>query len=328
MSNKQGAEIKRQMSKATRADILGALGILPVFILICVIFALLSPNFATSNNFINVLRQASINVVLAAGMTFVILTAGIDLSVGAILGASAVVALQVSLIPQWGWAAIPAGLLTGLIFGLINGLLIAYLKLSPFVVTLGAFSAVRGAAYLLANNGQTVINSNLGFAAIGNDSFLGVPWLVWIALLVILVSWFILRRTVLGIHIYAVGGNEQAAWLTGIKVPRVLLFVYGFSGLCAGLAGVMSAARLYSANGILGTGYELDAIAAVVLGGTSLAGGIGSAFGTALGAMIIAVLNNGLTILGVSSFWQLVVKGVVIVIAVAVDRLRTTRAGR
>jgi ribose transport system permease protein len=315
----------RRSGKTWRSEVLGALGILPVLVLICVVFALLSANFATANNAINVLRQASINVVLAAGMTFVILTAGIDLSVGAILGASAVVALQVSLLPQWGWAAIPAGLMTGLAFGLINGLLIAYLRLSPFVVTLGAFSAVRGAAYLLANNGQTVINSNLGFAAIGNDSFLGVPWLVWIALAVILVSWFILRRTVLGVHVYAVGGNEQAARLTGIKVHRVLLFAYAFSGLCAGLAGVMSAARLYSANGILGTGYELDAIAAVVLGGTSLAGGVGSVLGTAVGAMIIAVLNNGLTILGVSSFWQLVVKGVVIVIAVAVDRLRSSR---
>lgn len=171
-------------------------------------------------------------------------------------------------------------------------------------------------------NGTTVINRELNFAWIGNAYLGPFPWLVVIALLTVLASWFILRRTVLGVQIYAVGGNQRAARLTGIKVNRVLLFVYGVSGLLAGLAGVMSSSRLYSATGMLGNGYELDAIAAVILGGTSFTGGIGTIPGTLLGALIIAVLNNGLTLLNMSYFWQLVVKGLVIIIAVTIDRLR------
>jgi len=296
-------------------------GILPILVLICILFSLLSPNFPTVGNAVNILRQASINIVLATGMTFVILTGGIDLSVGSILGVSAVVAVIVSLLPALGWAAIPAALLTGLLLGLVNGALIAFLDLPPFIVTLGGLTALRGAAYLVAN-GTTVLNRNLNFAWIGNNYLGPIPWLVVIALLTVAASWFILRRTVLGVQIYAVGGNPRAARLTGIKVDRVLLFVYGVSGLLAGLAGIMSASRLYSATGMLGNGYELDAIAAVILGGTSFTGGIGTMPGTLLGALIIAVLNNGLTLLNMSYFWQLVVKGLVIIVAVTIDRLR------
>ncbi|MBW4539424.1 MAG: ribose ABC transporter permease [Myxacorys chilensis ATA2-1-KO14] len=297
------------------------LGILPILILICILFSVLTPNFPTAGNVVNILRQASINIVLATGMTFVILTGGIDLSVGSILGVSAVVGVLTSLVPGLGWAAVLAALLTGLLLGLLNGVLIAFVDLPPFIVTLGALTALRGVAYLVAN-GTTVLNRDLNFAWIGN-SYLGpFPWLVVIALLTVLASWFILRRTVLGVQIYAVGGNQRAARLTGIKVNRVLLFVYGVSGLLAGLAGVMSSSRLYSATGQLGNGYELDAIAAVILGGTSFTGGIGTIPGTLLGALIIAVLNNGLTLLNMSYFWQLVVKGLVIIIAVTIDRLR------
>ncbi|MBW4420588.1 MAG: ribose ABC transporter permease [Myxacorys californica WJT36-NPBG1] len=297
------------------------LGILPILILICILFSVLTPNFPTAGNVVNILRQASINIVLATGMTFVILTGGIDLSVGSILGVSAVVGVLTSLVPGLGWAAVLAALLTGLLLGLLNGVLIAFVDLPPFIVTLGGLTALRGVAYLVAN-GTTVLNRDLNFAWIGN-SYLGpFPWLVVIALLTVLASWFILRRTVLGVQIYAVGGNQRAARLTGIKVNRVLLFVYGVSGLLAGLAGVMSSSRLYSATGLLGNGYELDAIAAVILGGTSFTGGIGTIPGTLLGALIIAVLNNGLTLLNMSYFWQLVVKGLVIIIAVTIDRLR------
>ena len=296
-------------------------GILPILVLICILFSVLTPNFPTLGNAVNILRQASINIVLATGMTFVILTGGIDLSVGSILGVSAVVGVLVSLSSSFGWFAIPAALLTGLAIGLINGALIAFLDLPPFIVTLGGLTALRGAAYLVAN-GTTVLNRNLNFAWVGN-SYLGpFPWLVVIALLTVLASWFVLRRTVLGVQIYAVGGNQRAARLTGIKVNRVLLFVYGVSGMLAGLAGIMSSSRLYSATGLLGNGYELDAIAAVILGGTSFTGGIGTIPGTLLGALIIAVLNNGLTLLNMSYFWQLVVKGLVIIVAVTIDRLR------
>ncbi|MBW4691297.1 MAG: ribose ABC transporter permease [Lyngbya sp. HA4199-MV5] len=296
-------------------------GILPILLLICILFTVLSPSFLTPGNLVNIARQASINIVLATGMTFVILTGGIDLSVGSILGVSAVIAVLVSLLPALSWAAIPVALLAGLLMGLANGALIAFLDLPPFIVTLGALTAWRGGAYLVAN-GTTVINRDLGFAWIGNNYLGPLPWLVVIALLAIGASWFVLKRTVLGVQIYAVGGNQRAARLTGIKVNRVLLFVYGVSGLLAGLAGIMSSSRLYSATGLLGNGYELDAIAAVILGGTSFTGGIGTMPGTLLGALIIAVLNNGLTLLNMSYFWQLVVKGLVIIVAVTIDRLR------
>ncbi|MBD2681057.1 MULTISPECIES: ABC transporter permease subunit [Nostoc] len=319
-NRKVGNNPKARQGKSI-ATFLEVAGILPILVLICILFTFLSPNFLTGGNLVNILRQASINIVLATGMTFVILTGGIDLSVGSMLAVSAVVALLVSLLPAIGWAALPAGLLAGLLLGLLNGALIALLDVPPFIVTLGSLTALRGVAYLIAK-GTTLINRDINFAWIGNSYIGPLPWLVIIALLTVAASWFVLRQTVLGVQIYAVGGNERAARLTGIKVNRVLLFVYGVSGLLSGLAGVMSASRLYSASGLLGQGYELDAIAAVILGGTSFTGGIGTIGGTLLGALIIAVLNNGLTLLNMSFFWQLVVKGLVIIVAVMIDRLR------
>ena len=298
-------------------------GMLPVLVLLCIGFELASGRFLSVGNLSIVMQQASINAMLAAGMTFVILTGGIDLSVGSILALAAVVAVGATLTPGLAWAAIPLALLAGAACGLVNGSLIAWLGLPPFIVTLGALTAVRGVARLAAGD-STVFNSDLPFSVIGNGTLLGVPWLVVIAFLVILLSWVILRRTVLGTWIYTVGGNAEAAALAGIKVPLVLLFVYATSGLLAGLGGVMSAARLYAANGLqLGQAYELDAIAAVILGGTSFVGGIGSVWGTLIGALIIAVLSNGLILLGVSDIWQYIIKGGVIILAVAIDKLRT-----
>ena len=259
-------------------------------------------------------------------MTFVILTGGIDLSVGSMLAAAAMTGMIASL--SFGNLGVVVALLTGLGFGLVNGALIAFMRLPPFIVTLGSLTAVRGIARLIGND-STVANPDLPFAFLGNDSItlipgvLTIPWLAAIALAVVIASWFILRRTVLGVRIYAVGGNANAARLAGIKVWAVLLFVYAISGLLAGLGGVMSAARLYAANGLqLGQSYELDAIAAVILGGTSFVGGIGSIWGTLIGALIIAVLSNGLILLGVSDIWQLIVKGLVIIGAVTLDRYR------
>lgn len=299
-----------------------SLGMLPVLVLLVIGFELASGNFLSVNNISIVLQQASINIVLAAGMTFVILTGGIDLSVGAILAVSAMGAMIASTWSGLGMMGIPVGLGLGLAFGLLNGVFIAFLKLPPFIVTLGSLTAVRGAARLLGND-TTVFNADLPFAFIGNGSVAGVPWLVVIALLVVILSWGILRGTTLGTWVYAVGGNRDAARLTGIRVWLVLLFVYGVSGLLSGLGGVMSAARLYAANGLqLGQAYELDAIAAVILGGTSLVGGVGSIWGTLIGALIIAVLTNGLILTGVSDIWQYIIKGLVIVLAVALDRFR------
>lgn len=298
------------------------LGMLPVLIVLCVVFQLLTDRFVSWQNLSIVMQQASINVVLAAGMTFVILTSGIDLSVGSILALAAMVAVIVSKVPEWGLLGIPAGLATGLACGALNGALIAGFKLPPFIVTLGSLTAVRGFARLLGND-TTVINSNLPFAFIGNGTFLGVPLLVLIAAAVVVISWFILRRTVFGIYVYSVGGNPSGARLAGIRVWAILLAVYSISGLCAGLGGVMSVGRLYAANGIqLGQSYELDAIAAVILGGTSFVGGIGSIWGTLVGALIIAVMSNGLILTGVPDIWQYIVKGLVIIGAVALDRFR------
>ncbi len=331
------AEARAQQQKQTMRAVFRSVGMLPVLIILCLLIWGLEVwlsgegRFVTFQNLSIVMQQASINAVLAAGMTFVILTGGIDLSVGSILAASAMIGLIVSL--GAGDLGIVAALAMGLVIGLGNGALIAFLRLPPFIVTLGSLTAVRGFARLLGND-TTVFNSNLPFAGIGNGSLplpggLSIPWLVVIAFLVILGSWLILRRTVLGVHIYAVGGNESAARLSGIKVPMILLFVYGASGLLAGLGGVMQAARLYAANGLqLGQSYELDAIAAVIVGGTSFVGGIGSIWGTLIGALIIAVLNNGLILLGVPDVWQYIIKGGVIIGAVTLDRFRLRGSAR
>jgi len=319
-----------QAAKRQRAqEAIRAAGMLPVLVLLCLGFHFMSDGrFFTGQNLGIVLQQAAVNTVLAAGMTFVILTGGIDLSVGSILAASAMAGLIVSLIPEFASLWIVVSVAAGLAFGLINGALIASLRLPPFIVTLGSLTAVRGLARLFGAD-TTVFNPSIPFAFIGNGSLtivpgiLSIPWLSVVALIVILASWLVLRRTVLGVHIYAVGGNESAARLAGIKVPAVLAIVYGVSGLLAGLGGAMQAARLYAANGLqLGQSYELDAITAVILGGTSFVGGIGSIWGTLVGALIIAVLSNGLILTGVSDVWQYVIKGLVIIAAVALDRYR------
>lgn len=333
MSEQQlSAQAEAQTGQGDRSEkmsvILQTLGMLPVLIAVSAAFAFISDRFLSIGNLLIVMQQASINLVLACGMTLVILTAGIDLSVGSVLAASAIAALIVSLDPTFSQLAIPAALACGLGFGLINGILIAFVRLPPFIVTLGGLTAIRGIARLMGND-TTVFNSNLPYAIIGNGSVLGIPILVIIALMTVLVTWFILRRTVLGVHIYAIGGNLNAARLTGIKVNWVLIFVYAASGLLAGLGGVMASARLYAANGLqLGQAYELDAIAAVILGGTSFVGGIGSIWGTLVGALIIAVLSNGLILTGVPDVWQYIIKGLIIVGAVALDRFRLRGGAR
>lgn len=327
------AQVPSSLRAADRAkSAMQAAGMLPVLILLAIGFHFFGGHrFLTGQNLSIVAQQASINVVLSAGMTFVILTGGIDLSVGSTLAFSAMGGLIVSLLPGIGWLAIPACLAIGLGVGLFNGGLIAGLKIPPFIVTLGTLTAVRGMARLMGDD-QTIFNASLPFAWIGNEgiplsSTLIVPWLAVIALIVVVLSWFILRRTVLGVHIYAVGGNPAAARLAGIRVGMVLMFVYALSGLLAGLGGVMSSARLYAANGLqLGQSYELDAIAAVILGGTSFVGGVGSIWGTLVGGLMIAVLSNGLILMGVSDIWQFIVKGLVIIIAVALDRFRQPAA--
>jgi len=242
--------------------------------------------------------------------------------------------LIVSNMPGLSYLWIFATIGIGVGFGLINGLLISRLRLPPFIVTLGSLTAVRGLARLIGAD-TTIFNADIPYSFIGNSSItiipgvFSIPWLAIIALLVIVISWFVLKRTVLGTHIYSVGGNEAAARLSGIKVPRIYLTVYGISGLLSGVGAIMLSTRLFAANGLqLGQSYELDAITAVILGGTSFVGGTGSIWGTLIGALIISVLQNGLILVGVSDIWQYVIKGLVIIGAVALDRIRQKGSAR
>ena len=319
--------------RAQLRSVLQASGMFPVLILLALGFHFFGGHrFLTANNLSIVAQQASINTVLASGMTFVILTGGIDLSVGSTLAASAMAALIVSLLPFWGMFSIPVCLLTGLCVGLINGGLITALALPPFIVTLGTLTAVRGLARLMGAD-NTVFNAQLPFAWIGNDGIpLGgnvvIPWLAVIALVVVVASWFVLRQTVLGVRIYAVGGNPAAARLAGIRVGAILMFVYGASGTLAGLGGVMAGRAALRGQTDCSSARATNSTRspAVILGGTSFVGGIGSIWGTLIGALIIAVLTNGLILVGVSDIWQFIVKGLVIIGAVTLDRFRQPAA--
>ncbi len=297
------------------------MGILPILILICIFFASQTGRFLSFDNFINIFRAASINITLAAGMTLVILTGGIDLSIGSILAVASGVALQLSLWPGWAGYDWLIAVTIGLACGALNGAVIALIDLPPFIVTMGTMTALRGVAHFICG-GHAIINIDLNYAWLGNDSFLGIPWLVSLALASVAVCWFILRKTVLGERIYAIGGNAAAARMTGINVPLILIIVYSLNGLLCGATGVMVTSRLNAANGLLGTGYELDAIAAVVLGGASMSGGIGGVGGSLLGALLIAIINNGLVLMNVSHFSQLIIKGLIIIFAVVLDKYR------
>jgi len=298
--------------------------IIPVFmafIIICAVISLLSPNFLTATNLQNVILQASINAVLAAGMTFVIITAGIDLSVGSVLAFSGII-LGFAL--HGGMPLFPAlllGLFSGSVFGYINGFLVTRGKLPPFIVTLGTMSIARGVALVL-NNGKPVSDFGSSFRFIAEGKIVGIPVFILIVVLVYILAYIILNKTPFGRYVYATGGNPEAAHLSGINTNKVLLWVYIISGVLAGLGAIMLTARIDSAQPTAGIMFELDAIAATVIGGTSLTGGYGFITGTLVGAMIISVIRNGLNLLDVSSFIQQIVIGIVIILAVLIDRFK------
>jgi ribose transport system permease protein len=300
-------------------------GILVVLVILVALMAAIAPNFASTDNLLNIARSISINAILAAGLTFVILTSGIDLSVGSIVAVSGVVSVLAAVHgfnPLW---AVVFGLAAGALAGLVNGWLTAYLSLAAFIVTLGTMSFLRGLGYTMTD-GQPIVSNKLSFRILGNGYVFGIPLPVIIMAIVYLAAWFVLERTRYGRHVYAVGGNAEAARLAGVPVKRIILSVYVIGGLCAGLAGIIFAARVVSAQPTAGTGYELDAIAAVVLGGTSLAGGRGRIIGTLIGSVILGVLSTGLILMNVPFFTQLLVKGCVIVLAVAIDSLKQRQA--
>jgi len=299
---------------------------LPIaFVVLLVALALLSPAFLTPENLLNVARQVSVNAIIAVGMTFVILTAGIDLSVGSVLGLAGVLIAGVL---KGGGAlglALAAGLAVGAGFGVLNGLAVAYGRVAPFIVTLATLTIARGVT-LVDTQGQPISNLGAGVDWLGQGDVAGIPVPVIVMALVFAASYVVLTQMVVGRYVYAIGGNAEAARLSGINVRRHIILVYAIGGVCSAIAAIILTGRLDSAQPTAGLGYELDAIAAVVLGGTTLMGGEGGIGGTLLGAFLIGVLNNGLNLLDVSSFYQQIVKGVVILLAVLLDqRLRGRR---
>ena len=278
----------------------------------------LTPHFLTISNLLNIAEQATIIAIVAAGMTFVIISGGIDLSVGSVLAFAGVVMASVLHRGLPLPLALMVGLGAGLICGLMNGLLITIGRLPPFIATLGMMSVARGAA-LMFTEGRPISGFSENFRALATGEVLRVPTPVIIMIGVYVIAHFVLRRTKLGRYTYAIGGNEEAALLSGINVKLYKTMVYGLAGLLSGLAAILLTARLNSAQPIAGMSYELDAIAATVIGGTSLLGGEGTVVGTLIGALIMAVLRNGLNLLGVSSFIQQIVIGSVIIVAVLID---------
>jgi len=292
--------------------------------------SLTTDKFCTVDNGLNVLRQICANACLSIGMTIIILSGGIDLSVGSVLALSGAVAAGLL---KNGFAvpgtdvfvefttsgAVIAGILVGTVLGWFNGFAITRFKLPPFVATLGMLSIARGLT-MLWTGGFPITRLGDQFGFMGSGHLFAIPMPVWISAALIAVFMLIMKRTRFGRHVYAVGGNERAATLSGLNVNRIKLLVYTLGGALAGVAGLLVTARLDSATPNAGIGYELDSIAAVVIGGTSLSGGRGSVPGTVLGCLIIGILNNGLVLLAVSPFWQQVIKGFVILVAVAIDQ--------
>jgi erythritol transport system permease protein len=300
-----------------------------------VLFSVLAPEFLTANNLSILAKHVAITALLAVGMTFVVLTGGLDLSVGSVAGLGGMVAgyLITQGVTFGGAAHFPPIALVILItvcacmlVGLLNGWLVAKAAVTPFIATLGTLYIARGAALLISNGktfpglGGEAARGNTGFPAFGQSFLLHVPTPVWMMIVLFAIAWVVATKTPFGRHVYAVGGNERAARLAGIRVAQVKLATYAFSSLCAALVGLIVASQLEAAHPATGESFELNAIAAVVLGGTSLMGGRGSVTGSLIGAFVIGVLADGLVMLGVSEFWQMVIKGLVIVVAVGLDQ--------
>lgn len=317
-------------------NVISKYGIVAVLVLMIVMMSIVKPNFRTITNFMNILTQSSIYGILALGMTLVIISKGIDLSVGSILALSAVVAASLGqtstatsrlfpnlpempvIIPILGALAI------GTLCGAINGGLIAFTGIPAFIATLGMTTIARGFAYIYTN-GKPISTLIPGFRFIGQGNILGVPMPVVIYLVMILITWVLLNNTRFGKRVYAVGGNINAAEVSGVNVKKMLLMIYTYMGLLAGISGVVATARMVSAQPGLAVGYELTAIASTTIGGTSHSGGIGTIWGAVVGALVLSVMRNGMTILGIHSYWQQIVEGLVIIVAVILDMRKNAR---
>lgn len=299
-----------------------------VFLLILlVVLSIASPTFRTAVNFINVSRQVSINVIIACAMTMVLITGGIDLSVGSIMAMSGMVSAYLSLNSVPFGICLLAGLSAGIAAGLINGAILANTKLPPFIVTYATQSILRGLVYVITGAGTIRLVSE-AYLNFGGGSLGGIPLPVIYMVVVIIAATLVLSRSKFGRHMYAIGGNQKAAQYAGINTKKITVLIYTISGACAAFAGMVLTSRNSSMQPAVGNGSEMDAIAAVVLGGTSMAGGRGSISGTILGAFIIGFINNGLNMLRMDSFYQYIAKGVVILIAVYMDDVKNARIAK
>jgi len=332
MEESQKTEEKKKAQKKVKFRIPEWVGVLLGLLLICAIFVIIcfktgKTHFYKIDNIINVARQISMITIVAIGMTFVIISAGIDLSVGAVVAFSGVIAAQ-TLVATGGnsFLAVVVGLLAGAAVGVFNGFIVANFKVPPFIVTLATMIGFRGLAFIRCKGRPVPIEGI--FLKIGEGEILGIPIPIIIMLVVIVAGWFFANYTKWGRYIYALGGNEEASRLSGINIKFMKIFVFGISGLLAALAGIINAARLGSGDPKEGSLFELDAIAAAVVGGTSLSGGRGKIIGTVLGAIIIGVIKNGLDILGVESYTQMLIKGSVILAAVLIDQIRKDENSR
>ncbi|QTL97732.1 ABC transporter permease [Iocasia frigidifontis] len=295
-------------------------GLLLGMIILIMVLSLVSDAFLNFRNIINISRQVSINGIIAIGMTFVILTGGIDLSVGSLVAVSGVIGGSIiSQHPDMVWPAILASVFVCSIFGLINGIAVTKFNIAPFIITLSTMTISRGFA-LVYSNGRPYIFDSDSFSVIGNEYIGFVPLPVIILIVIFILAMVLLRFTRFGRYVYAIGGNKEAARASGINVNNVVTKVYVLIGALSGLAGIVLASRINSGQPAIGSGYELDAIASVVIGGTSLNGGIGKITGTVLGFLLIGIINNGLNLLNVSSYWQQIVKGIIIASAVLFDQ--------
>jgi Ribose/xylose/arabinose/galactoside ABC-type transport systems, permease components len=284
-------------------------------VLLCIVLSFLSERFLTFSNFLNIFKQSSVLAILAIGMTFVILTGGIDLSVGSILALVGVITASLLAGGHNMMVAIMVGLIVGLVFGLANGFFVSFFDLPPFIVTLATMAIARGFT-LVYTSGYPISTLPETFDYLGMGKIAGFPFIILLTLVTFILFYFLLTKTSFGKYIYAVGDNKNAAILSGINVNLVLLLVYSICGLLSGFSGILLTSRLGSAQPTAGFGYELDAIACVVLGGTNLFGGRGSLIGTMIGVLIIGVITNGLNLLGVSSFIQQIIKGVILLLAI------------
>ena len=289
-----------------------------VFVVVCVLLAIVEPAFVSKGNILNVLRQISITGYIAVGMLMVIITGGIDLSAGVMVGLCASIGADFAHTGQNPIVGVLVGVGLGALCGAISGGLISYLKLPAFIATLGVKLMVNGAA-LVYTDGHPTTNLSEGFLFIGGGSILGIPVPVWILVICLAVGGFLLKCTKFGRYVYAIGGNELAAQLSGVNVKLVKLAVYVLSGLFAGLSGVVLASRVSAGSPVAGLNYEMDAITICVIGGCSLSGGSGTIGGTIAGMLLIGVITNGMNLMNISSYWQLIVKGVIIVLAVIFD---------